>query len=338
MRTRRHSGHNNQQMPYFNSTRNYTMVYQPTLEDIKRIADDFGKPKRYRNGFMCCCPVHQDREPSLSLFLSDKYPLGIHCYAGCDPKDIYNIIEARGLLPSNKNQAYQSQSHRCYTSEKPSKKLNATSSALNSNLEPMNNAFARNLWTKALDPANTPVETYLRARGIQVNIPSTIRYAPSMKHTETNTYWPCMIAVITRWPDRQLAAIHRTYLSHDGASKAPIEKSKMMLSSVAGGAVRLTPMGNTLMVGEGIETMFSLVEPYPDRAIWAVLSASNYYSLVLPELPFASTIIIAADNDKKGIEAAERAAEKWIAEGRTVKIALPPKNTDFNDILRGDLS
>jgi hypothetical protein len=53
----------------------------------------------------------------------------------------------------------------------------------------------------------------------------------------------------------------------------------------------------------------------------------------------ASTIIMCADHDANstGLKAAQLAAQKWIAEGRCVKITIPPhENTDFNDVLRGE--
>jgi putative DNA primase/helicase len=49
-------------------------------------------------------------------------------------------------------------------------------------------------------------------------------------------------------------------------------------------------------------------------------------------------VIICADHDANGVGecAARSAAERWLSEGRRVRIALPPKpGTDFNDVLAG---
>ncbi len=43
-------------------------------------------------------------------------------------------------------------------------------------------------------------------------------------------------------------------------------------------------------------------------------------------------VTIAADADDAGEEAAQSAAQRFIAEGRKVKIARPPKGMDFNDL------
>ena len=47
-------------------------------------------------------------------------------------------------------------------------------------------------------------------------------------------------------------------------------------------------------------------------------------------------VIIAADHDASGAgkEAARAAAQRWLAEGRRVRLAMPSKpGTDFNDVL-----
>jgi putative DNA primase/helicase len=76
---------------------------------------------------------------------------------------------------------------------------------------------------------------------------------------------------------------------------------------------------------------------------WAALSTSGLVALVLPPLPLASTVIILADNDPTGAgeHAARHAAQRWLGEGRRVRIAMPPEpGTDWADVLlkKGDIS
>ena len=63
-------------------------------------------------------------------------------------------------------------------------------------------------------------------------------------------------------------AIHRTYLAPDGPGKADVPKSRMMLGSVMGGAVRLGNIGEHGVVGlgEGIETALSVIAGLPCTA------------------------------------------------------------------------
>jgi phage/plasmid primase-like uncharacterized protein len=69
---------------------------------------------------------------------------------------------------------------------------------------------------------------------------------------------------------------------------------------------------------------------------WAALSAGGIKRLALP--PTARMVLIAADNDPKGVgqRAANAAAARWLAEGRRVKICMPPvAGTDWNDVVLG---
>ena len=115
-------------------------------------------------------------------------------------------------------------------------------------------------------------------------------------------------------------------------------KPKMMLGSVNGGAVRLAYAGPKMVVAEGIETALTVMEA-TGLPTWAALSASYFVGLLLPALPLAAEVVIAADHDDAGILAAEKAAALWTSQGRKVSIALPPiPGTDFNDMARDELS
>ena len=59
-------------------------------------------------------------------------------------------------------------------------------------------------------------------------------------------------------------------------------------------------------------------------------------ALILP--PIVREVMILVDHDASGAgeRAAHTAAARWLAEGRRVRIALPPEpDTDFADVLAG---
>ena len=65
----------------------------PKLEKVKA--------GRGRGQWLACCPAHQDREPSLALKeLSDGMVM-LHCWSGCDAREIVNAIglDMRSLYP-----------------------------------------------------------------------------------------------------------------------------------------------------------------------------------------------------------------------------------------------
>jgi DNA primase len=109
----------------------------------------------------------------------------------------------------------------------------------------------------------------------------------------------------------------------------------MMLGKASGGAVRLSCLSELLIITEGIENALSVLHAQPNATVWAALSASGIRNLCLPDTAIVKTIIIAADHDSTGIKAAIQSAELWASTGRTVKIALLPKDFDFNDVLMG---
>jgi hypothetical protein len=68
--------------------------------------------------------------------------------------------------------------------------------------------WAENLWIRAIPAAGTLAERYLRSRGLASFTSSpALRFLPSIKHTESSSYHPAMIARVTA-PDGGFAAIH----------------------------------------------------------------------------------------------------------------------------------
>ena len=186
------------------------------------------------------------------------------------------------------------------------------------------------IWQNAVAPENTPVAVYLRSRGITLDIPASIRYAPALKHGPTGMLMPGMVAAI-QGPDRTITGIHRTYLVSDGSKKAPVTQGKMMLGRCATGAVRLAAAGGSLVLAEGIETALSVMQA-TSKPTWACLSTSGLKSVTLPRE--VREVVIAADGDEPGEKAAHDAAQRFMAEGRTVRIMRAPDGKDYNDILR----
>lgn len=96
--------------------------------------------------------------------------------------------------------------------------------------------------------------------------------------------------------------------------------------------MRLAPAGPHLLVSEGIESGLA-AQIATGLPCWAALSTEGVRGLILPPLPLASTVTIAADGDPPGLAAAESAAKRWIAEGRCVRIAKPPAGKDMADLI-----
>jgi hypothetical protein len=174
---------------------------------------------------------------------------------------------------------------------------------------------------------NSIVECYLRSRGIRL-LPPLLQYHPALRHTDTKTEWPGMVV------ERQNAAgdvmaLHRTFLTVDGR-KAPVEPVRKDLGESKGTAIRLSPIAEELLIGEGIETVLSGMQ-LTGKPGWAAGSAVMLRLLVLP--PQVRRVTILVDGDDEGEHASQAAAARWFYEDREVKLARAGRDKDFNDLL-----
>ena len=284
--------------------------------DLDVIANQLGKAKRTRGGWSCLCPAHDDHNPSLSLSLSEEGTLLAHCYVGCSFPDILSALLNRGMLEKSDFLGRRDILPKASQSPKDPNKM------------------ALRIWQESVRAEGTIVEAYLRSRGIQGSIPSTLKFHQSLFHT-SKTYHPAMVAAVTLWPSKTISGVHRTYLTVDGTDKAPLSPNKMMLGSTKGGAVRLSPIGTKLILAEGIETALSCLYA-TSIPTWSCLSTSGMMDVVVPPFEITQEIIICADGDGAGQKAADKLAERLHRTGYGVCLAPSPQGQDLNDILRGE--
>ena len=88
---------------------------------------------------------------------------------------------------------------------------------------------------------------------------------------------------------------------------------------------------STLVIGEGLETVLSIITAYPGAAGAAALAAAGVGSFPASA---SSRVAIARDNDPDGIQAAARLAERCEKSGIVCRVLIPRGN-DFNDDLAG---
>jgi putative DNA primase/helicase len=178
------------------------------------------------------------------------------------------------------------------------------------------------------------VENYLAGRGIVLPTPPSLRWAAHCWHDASRTFLPAMVGAV-RDVDGELLGVHRTYLMRDRGQWHRRERASLGL--IGGRAVQLGHAAEMLMVAEGIETCLAAMQA-SSMPGWAALSTSGLVALVLPAI--VRTVIILADHDCSGAgeRAARSAAQRWLGEGRRVRIAMPPKpGTDFADVLFGPI-
>lgn len=192
--------------------------------------------------------------------------------------------------------------------------------------------LASRLWQDALPARGSIAESYITGRGLALPAEPVIRFLPNARHAPSGKRFGAMLARMDDAAGR-IAAVHRTFLAPGGAGKAPVDPPKMTLGPTRGAAVRLWPAAERLIIAEGIETAIAAAALLCGPA-WAATSAGNLGdTLTLPAV--VREVIIAADHDAPGLAAAQRAAVRWKAEGRVVKIARPDQpGKDFADLVK----
>lgn len=283
-----------------------------------KIAIALGGTCRSGRWWRCRCPVHGSHSATLAL-RDGEQGLLVKCFAGCDARDVFAELRWRGLLGDAPHD-------RCH---RPARAI----------IPPHNRAdavhriaLARRIWNVARDARGSPVVRYLAGRRITIPLPPSLRSAPACPHP-SGIYLPAMLARVVNI-DGELIGVHRTYLDREATGQWH-RRDRASLGPIGGGAVRLTPPAETLMVAEGIETALAVMQATA-QPVWAALSTSGMTALRLPTI--VRIVVILTDNDINGAgeRAARTAAQHWLAEGRRVRLALPPEpGTDFADVLAG---
>jgi putative DNA primase/helicase len=273
--------------------------------------------RRHGREWKAKCPAHLDRTPSLAIKDSSSGRILIHCHAGCEQARVIDALRSLGLWEAGDDRPHLQIVDEQFNRDDEARK-----------------AMALDIWNTSVPAQNTPVASYLRSRGITLPPPASLRFYDALKHYPSGTTWPAMVALISD-PDGKPLAVHRIYLALDGNGKAPVNPKKMTLASCRAGAVRLGAIepGKSLAIAEGIETALSVMQAcqFPT---WAALSADGMRTVKLP--PEAASVILCADNDTNGVgkTAAESALKRFLREGRSARIVMPPDaGTDFNDLL-----
>ena len=278
-----------------------------------------------RNG-SARCPAHYDINPSLTIKNAPDGGITVHCFAGCDWRDVKDMLRRDGLLPERG----ADNGHDRKKKDPPSREVAVRRDAADRADKARRTHQALEIWRRSVPAPGTLVETYLRARGITIPIPPSLRYLAAARHKPTGLVLPAMVAGVQDL-DGRIVAVHRTFLSRDGTAKAGVREPKMSLGPVAGGAVRLALAGSKLAICEGIESALSFQQA-TGIATWAALSAPGIRSLVLPKEILEA--VLGPDGDDVGDRAAVKAAIRFVREGRKARIARPPRGMDWNNVLR----
>ena len=209
---------------------------------------------------------------------------------------------------------------------------------------------AQGLWLRGRPIADTPVEIYLRTRGIDFDrlgrFPRALAFDPELYCKEAGRKLPAMLAAIVDLDGRHIAT-HRTWLAPNGRggwTKADLEEPKKVLGSFKGGFIplwkgacrkslaELDPMVD-VHVSEGIEDGLSVACAKPELRVVAAVTLGNIADVPLPADPWRGRLVIIGqrDTNPKTLEALERAIGAQQERGHEVWLTPPPAG-GFKDV------
>jgi phage/plasmid primase-like uncharacterized protein len=178
---------------------------------------------------------------------------------------------------------------------------------------------------------DSPAWHYLEGRGIHPSSLDVLRFSAAVWHPYERREMPAMVGRIEHPLSRRFQGVHVTFLDAD--RKAAVKPTKIMRGIAREGIVRLAEPTETLALAEGIESALSFAQ-LARIPTWAALSAGNLINVMLPA--DVREVVIAADNDERGLADARKAGHRWRMEGRRVRIVRPTvAGQDWNDILAG---
>lgn len=252
-------------------------------------------------------PNHSHKDRSVSLAETEEGRILIHCFSPRDDwRDVRRALADQGLLDDEGQHSAPSSLRRApiITAQPQSEERLAR---------------AQRIWDEGVAIEHTPAAAYLRRRAIEAEGVSALRFHPRMTSLDDRLRRPALLAAIHDGAGA-LQGVQVTLLTAYGAAKAAVVTPRRVVGRLMSGAVRLATPGETLAIGEGVETMLSASLALRTPA-WAALSAANLAAFSPPE--GVRRLIIAADRDGPGAHAGDVLIAR-LAGALAVELSPPP--------------
>ena len=263
--------------------------------------------------FVGHCPIHDDRNKSLSINKTIDGKILVKCHAGCEQNDLIDFFKRNNVWRRQEN----NQRHR-------------------------KNDLVEDIWGSSHEINESDLASkYLRNRGINLKqYPKALRFNPRCYLSESPLKeMPALVAKIVN-DMNEIIGVQRMYLNEEGR-KANVECPKKILGNYSTGYVYFegdSEEKEIIHFVEGVETGLAIFAVFQENTLCA-LSASNLSKVLTDKTP--KTIHIWADKDRSetGKIEAEKAAKEFSQRGIEVHLHLPmcsipegAKGVDFLDV------
>lgn len=276
------------------------------------IVHALGGRKAGRN-WMAHCPAHGDKTPSLSIGEAADGKVLLKCHAGCPQGQVIATLQDRGLWPTSGGHLGKAIQRLSAQAQRDPKY---------GHYEHQQREKARYFYRVSKAASGTPVEFYLRSRGITTPLPSTVRFLPGnnpgrhpammVPYGFPNEPEPGVLDIY----ESAITAVQLTLLKRDGSGKAEVKPNKMTIASPAGAPMVLAPVNDLLGLGicEGVEDAMS-VHYATGLGAWASGGASVMPKLALAVPDYIEVVTIFGHDDPAGQRGTIDLADALVARG-----------------------
>lgn len=194
---------------------------------------------------------------------------------------------------------------------------------------------AREIWHNGKEPRGTVAADYLKSRALSLPddlANGILRFHPRVPWRNEDTGQidrvACLIAAFRSIDDGEIIAVHRIRV--DQPQRWP-KTMRKMYGPTHRAAVMLAPIGDELLIGEGVETAMSPREDGMAVPAWALGSAGGIAGF--PLLDTVSTLYVATEPDATNARALRIVRERYQRAGKKVVPVRSSVGGDLNDSL-----
>jgi DNA primase len=301
--------------------------------DISAVADRLGfKTQRRGHEFVGLCPFHQERTPSWKLNDAKGFA---HCF-GCGAHH-----DTIGLVSQSVGVGFRDALRWLDSSELPPVDPIVRQEQERATREAKLAQIAQAVrWFEEASRVTfgDPVDVYLRARGMTVLPPFSIRFAivPKWQDIESGEWGPVHPCMLCAAQDAggKITGVQRVFFLADRPELGKADKPKRSYGVVRGSPLRLGPVAEHINIAEGPEDGLSAREMMPERPCWVAFGTGNMPFVGLP--PEVRRVTLLGQNNEAGRAAVHKSGEALAARGLLVGEAYPPPGfDDWNDLQRG---
>ena len=294
--------------------------------------------KRGARELVGLCPFHEERSPSFEVN-NTKGTFYCHgCGKGGDAITLLTDLEHMSFMDAVR--WLSGDALPVVTEEERAKRRTVAAAEVQDRIN-----LARSIWANACPVADTPAETYLITRGIDPNVPSTVRFVatPRWRDEETGECGRDVpaLACALQSASGELVGVQCVFLDKGGSEKFERQrpdgsraKAKLSFGLVAGSALRLGPVRDEIVICEGPEDGLTLSEQLRGRTVWVSCGTAMMAQMQFPAE--VGKIVLAGDNGHAGHEAVVQARSAFEGQGLSTSAIFPDARfKDWNDEARG---